>query len=104
MSEEKAFQPEREEVTIKGQKVIISELSGEEAIGLAEGKDYIYRLLAKSIVDKDGKRRFSDKPEDIAIIKTWGQSKLRKMINVAMRLNGLDDEQEKNSGAGPSAG
>ena len=104
MSEEKAFQPEREEIEIKGQKVYISELSGEDAIGLAEGKDYIYRLLAKSIVDKDGKRRFNDSPEDIAQIKRWGQSKLRRMINVAMRLNGLDDEPEKNSAAVPSAG
>lgn len=103
MTEANAFQPEREEVVIKGQKIYISELSGEDAIGLAEGKDYIYRLLAKSIVDKDGKRRFSDSAEDIAQIKRWGQSKLRKMVNVAMRLNGLDDEQEKNSDGGPSA-
>jgi len=103
MSEEKAFQPERAELEIKGQTVYISELSGEDAIGLGEGKDYIYRLLAKSIVDKDGNRRFGDSPEDIAQIKRWGQSKLRKMISVAMRLNGLDDEPEKNSDGGPSA-
>jgi hypothetical protein len=100
----KAFRPDREVIQVGGEAVYIAELSGEEALSLATGEGYIYRLLAHAIVDKDGKRRFGDADSDVAEIKRWGSRKLRKLIAAALRLNGLDDEPEKNSGAGPSAG
>lgn len=100
----KAFRPDMEIIQIGGEAVYIAELSGEEALNLSAGDDYVYRLLAHAIVDKDGNRRFGDSKEEILAIKRWGARKLRKLIRTAIRLNGLDEENEKNSEAGPSAG
>jgi hypothetical protein len=99
----RAFRPDREVIQVGGEAIYIAELSAEDALSIEAGKDYIYHLLARAIVDKDGKRRFGNTPEDIAEIKRWGSRKIRPLIKATVRLNGLDEEPEKNSGGGPSA-
>lgn len=100
------FQPDREAISVAGEVVFVAELSAEEAMGLSEGDqgDYVYRLLARAIVNKDGSRIFGDSKEEVAQIKRMGQRKLRPLIRAAIRMNGLDEEPEKNSDAGPTAG
>lgn len=99
----RAFRPDREVVKIGSEAIHIAELSAEDALSIEAGKDYIYHLLARAIVDKDGKRRFGNTAEDIAEIKRWGSRKIRPLIKATVRLNGLDDEPTKNSEGGPTA-
>lgn len=99
----RAFRPDREVIQIGGEAIHIAELSAEDALGIEAGKDYIYHLVARAIVDKDGKRRFGSTPADIAEIKKWGSRKIRPIIKAVVRLNGLDEEPEKNSDGGPTA-
>lgn len=100
----RAFAPKREAVQIDGQTVYIAEISGEAALALQPGGDYIYRLLAQALVDADGNRLFGDAPEDLAEVKSYGSKALRKLIRATVRINGLEEDQEKNSGAAPSGG
>ncbi len=100
----RAFAPKREAIDVDGQTVYISELSGEQALSLKTGGDYIYQLLLYALVDADGKRLFGDAPEDLAELKAYGSRALRKLIRAAVRINGLEDDPEKNSGAAPSGG
>ncbi len=99
-----SFVPDREAVRVGGETVYIAEMTGEEAISLKPGGDYVFRLLARCIVDEQGKRLFTDADEDVARLRGWGSRKVRKLLQVAVKLNGLDDGPEKNSDAGPSAG
>lgn len=99
-----SFNPEREAVRVGAETIYIAEMTGEEAINLKPGGDYVFRLLARTIVDENGKRLFTDSDEDMARLRGWGSRKVRKILQVAVRLNGLDEEPEKNSDAGPSAG
>jgi hypothetical protein len=100
----KAFRPDREVIQVAGEAIHITELSGEQATSLPTGSDFIYRLIAATVVDKDGRRIFTDSDEDLKEIKSWGNRKQRKIIRAVLRLNGMDEETEKNSDAGPSAG
>ena len=64
------------------------------------------KLVARSIVDEDGKRVFED--EDIPALAQKSASALTRVYEVAQRLSGITqedvDELTKNSGAAQSEG
>lgn len=64
------------------------------------------RLIARSLVDENGKRLFTD--DEVAAVGSLSASKAQKLFDKARKLNAISDEDikelEGNSDAGPSAG
>jgi membrane-bound lytic murein transglycosylase len=100
----RAFRPDRECIQVAGQAIYIQEMDGKESFSMTvnQGEDFIFTMIARCLVDKDGERQLDD--ADIPSIKQWGQRKLRPIISAVLRVNGYGEDQEKNSEAGPSAG
>jgi hypothetical protein len=113
------IQTEEVEVPEWGGTVLVRGLMGEERDALeasmieGKGKNYNVnlrnlraKLVARSVVDENGKRIFED--SDIAALGKKSATALARVYDVAQRLSGLSNEDvgelTKNSKAAPSEG
>ena len=115
---EKVFVPERAEGDAEAY-VIVKELSAGEkdkfSMSLVKevgGKmvrdlsNYSGKLASITLADDNGARLFGDSAEDLQFVSDLPAATIAKIVKVAQKLNGMDDDSveklEKNSDSGQS--
>lgn len=101
----KAFLAPREErITFAGVELLVRELeTAAEFEQVSDDVDWRFLVMVKCVFLPNGEPAFTR--DDIADLKKSSRTKLLPIVAAVNRVNGFQVEiEEKNSGAGPSAG